>query len=180
MLTPLLSVSQFSAKVLELARKQRMNTDVRRNIFCVIMTSEDYLDAFEKLLRFVVHSLIIFRWLFGLLLFFPILTQSVLQVTFTVRFLYFRLGLKGQQERDIVHVLLDCCLQEKAFNGFYAVLAEKFCAYDRRFQVTQSDCLTSCVPSSSVFWFSVCFNIIWTADVLQMEKKNPSQATLIT
>ena len=42
---------QFSSKVLELARKQRMNTDIRRNIFCVIMTSEDYLDAFEKLLR---------------------------------------------------------------------------------------------------------------------------------
>lgn len=48
---------QFSAKVLELARKQRMNTEVRRNIFCVIMTSEDYLDAFEKLLRFVVNRL---------------------------------------------------------------------------------------------------------------------------
>ncbi|TTG32353.1 Nucleolar MIF4G domain-containing protein 1 [Bagarius yarrelli] len=93
---------QFSTKVLELARSQRMNTDVRRNIFCVIMTSEDYLDAFEKLLR---------------------------------------LGLKGQQERDIVHVLLDCCLQEKKFNGFYAVLAEKFCAYDRRFQMTFQFCL---------------------------------------
>ncbi|KAK3546349.1 hypothetical protein QTP70_025754 [Hemibagrus guttatus] len=93
---------QFSAKVLELARKQRMNTDVRRNIFCVIMTSEDYLDAFEKVLR---------------------------------------LGLKGQQERDIVHVLLDCCLQEKTFNGFYAVLAEKFCAHDRRFQMTFQFCL---------------------------------------
>lgn len=28
------------AWVLELARRQRMNTDVRKNIFCVIMTSE--------------------------------------------------------------------------------------------------------------------------------------------
>ncbi|KAI5104645.1 nucleolar MIF4G domain-containing protein 1 isoform 1 [Silurus meridionalis] len=93
---------QFSAKVLELARKQRMNTDVRRNIFCVIMTSEDYMDAFEKLLR---------------------------------------LGLKGQSERDIVHVLLDCCLQEKSFNVFYAVLAEKFCMHDRRFQMTFQFCL---------------------------------------
>ncbi|XP_060731228.1 nucleolar MIF4G domain-containing protein 1 [Tachysurus vachellii] len=93
---------QFSAKVLELARKQRMNTDVRRNIFCIIMTSEDYLDAFEKLLR---------------------------------------LGLKGQQERDIVHVLIDCCLQEKTFNGFYAVLAEKFCEHDRHFQMTFQFCL---------------------------------------
>ncbi|XP_063063155.1 nucleolar MIF4G domain-containing protein 1 [Engraulis encrasicolus] len=91
------SAGQFSAKVLDLARKQRMNTDIRRNIFCVIMTSEDYLDAFEKLLR---------------------------------------LGLKDQQEREIVHVLVDCCLQEKAFNAFYAVLADKFCSHDRRFQMT--------------------------------------------
>ncbi|KAG5268232.1 hypothetical protein AALO_G00209770 [Alosa alosa] len=91
------SAGQFSTKVLELARKQRMNTDIRRNIFCVIMTSEDYLDAFEKLLR---------------------------------------LGLKDQQEREIVHVLMDCCLQEKTFNGFYAVLGEKFCSHDRRFQMT--------------------------------------------
>ncbi|XP_019943042.2 nucleolar MIF4G domain-containing protein 1 [Paralichthys olivaceus] len=88
---------QFSAKVLELARKQRMNTEVRRNIFCVLMTSEDYLDAFEKLLR---------------------------------------MGLKDKQEREIVHVLMDCCLQEKTFNAFYAVLGEKFCSHDRRFQMT--------------------------------------------
>ncbi|XP_029934806.1 nucleolar MIF4G domain-containing protein 1 [Myripristis murdjan] len=88
---------KFSAKVLDLARKQRMNTEVRRNIFCVIMTSEDYLDAFEKLLR---------------------------------------MGLKDQQEREIVHVLMDCCLQEKTFNPFYAVLGEKFCSHDRRFQMT--------------------------------------------
>lgn len=53
----LLYLFQFSATVLELARKQRMNTEVRRNIFCVIMTSEDYLDAFEKLLRFVFNHL---------------------------------------------------------------------------------------------------------------------------
>eukprot|EP00064_Thunnus_orientalis_P016660 superscaffoldBa00003353_g16729 len=88
---------QFSTKVLELARKQRMNTEVRRNIFCVLMTSEDYLDAFEKLLR---------------------------------------MGLKDKQEREIVHVLMDCCLQEKTFNAFYAVLGEKFCSHDRRFQMT--------------------------------------------
>ncbi|XP_051910061.1 nucleolar MIF4G domain-containing protein 1 [Hippocampus zosterae] len=88
---------QFTAKVLELARKQRMNTEVRRNIFCVLMTSEDYLDAFDKLLR---------------------------------------MGLKDKQEREIVHVLMDCCLQEKTFNGFYAVLGEKFCAHDRHFQMT--------------------------------------------
>uniref|UniRef100_A0A8C8UG28 Nucleolar MIF4G domain-containing protein 1 n=1 Tax=Peromyscus maniculatus bairdii TaxID=230844 RepID=A0A8C8UG28_PERMB len=86
-----------SSKMLELARKQRMNTDVRRNIFCTIMTSEDFLDAFEKLLK---------------------------------------LGLKDQQEREIVHILMDCCLQEKTYNPFYAFLASKFCSYERRFQMT--------------------------------------------
>uniref|UniRef100_A0A8C4THK1 Nucleolar MIF4G domain-containing protein 1 n=1 Tax=Erpetoichthys calabaricus TaxID=27687 RepID=A0A8C4THK1_ERPCA len=91
------SVGKASAKILELARKQRMNTDIRRNIFCVLMTSEDFLDAFEKLLR---------------------------------------LGLKEHQQREIVHVLVDCCLQEKSFNPYYAVLAEKFCGYDRQFQMT--------------------------------------------
>ncbi|KAM5303633.1 nucleolar MIF4G domain-containing protein 1 isoform 2-T2 [Glossophaga mutica] len=86
-----------SAKMLELARKQRMNTDVRRNIFCTIMTSEDFLDAFEKLLK---------------------------------------LGLKDPQEREVVHVLLDCCLQERSYNPFYAFLAGKLCGYERRFQMT--------------------------------------------
>ncbi|XP_041040921.1 nucleolar MIF4G domain-containing protein 1 [Carcharodon carcharias] len=86
-----------SGKIMELARKQRMNTDIRKNIFCVMMTSEDYLDAFEKLLR---------------------------------------LRLKDQQEREIIHVLVHCCLQEKTFNPFYAFLVKKFCEYDRRFQMT--------------------------------------------
>ncbi|KAL6559059.1 hypothetical protein OROHE_006428 [Orobanche hederae] len=38
-------------KMLQLAASQRMNTDIRRAIFCVIMSAEDYIDAFEKLLR---------------------------------------------------------------------------------------------------------------------------------
>ncbi|XP_060522317.1 nucleolar MIF4G domain-containing protein 1 [Cylas formicarius] len=87
----------FSQKLLDLARRQRMNTDARRDIFCVVMSAEDYLDAFEKLLK---------------------------------------LGLKNQQERDIIHVLLHCCLQEKTYNPYYAVLAQKFCDYDRKFQMT--------------------------------------------
>ncbi|XP_027504224.1 nucleolar MIF4G domain-containing protein 1 [Corapipo altera] len=92
-----LHLGKVSSKIMELARKQRMNTDIRRSIFCVLMTSEDFMDAFEKLLK---------------------------------------LGLKDQQEREIVHVVLYCCLQEKTFNPFYAFLANKFCGYERRFQVT--------------------------------------------
>lgn len=47
-----------------------------------------------------------------------------------------RLGLKGQQSRDIVYVIMDCCLQEKKFNPYYAVLAQKFCDFDRKYQVS--------------------------------------------
>ncbi|XP_020367723.2 nucleolar MIF4G domain-containing protein 1 isoform X1 [Rhincodon typus] len=91
------AVGEVSGKIMELAHKQRMNTDIRKNIFCVMMTSEDYLDAFEKLLR---------------------------------------LRLKDQQEREIIHVIVHCCLQEKTFNPFYAFLTQKFCEYNRRFQMT--------------------------------------------
>lgn len=88
--------TMFSQNILDLARKQRMNTDIRRNIFCILMTAEDYLDAFEKLSH---------------------------------------LGLTDQQEREIIYVLMDCCLQEKKFNPYYAVLAERFCLCDRKYQV---------------------------------------------
>ncbi|XP_077978502.1 nucleolar MIF4G domain-containing protein 1-like [Glandiceps talaboti] len=90
------STNPVGGKILELSRKQRMNTDVRRNIFCIIVTSEDYIDAFNKLLH---------------------------------------LNLKVSQEREIVYVILDCCIQEKAFNPYYAYLAGKFCQYDRKFQI---------------------------------------------
>lgn len=40
-------------KILALAKKQRMNTDDKRNIFYILMTAEDYLDAFEKIVSAV-------------------------------------------------------------------------------------------------------------------------------
>ncbi|CAI9715604.1 MIF4G domain-containing 1-like [Octopus vulgaris] len=82
---------------LELSRKQRMNTDIRRNIFYTLMASEDFVDAFERLLK---------------------------------------LKLKPVQERDIIHVIVDCCIQEKEYNPYYAHLLQKFCEFHRRFQMT--------------------------------------------
>ncbi|XP_054007789.1 nucleolar MIF4G domain-containing protein 1 homolog [Hylaeus anthracinus] len=87
----------FGKKILELAQKQRMNTYTRKNIFCILMTAEDYLDAFEKL-----HHL----------------------------------GLKDQQGEEIINVLMHCCLQENKFNPYYAVLAQKLCEYNRKYQLT--------------------------------------------
>ncbi|XP_020612476.1 nucleolar MIF4G domain-containing protein 1-like isoform X2 [Orbicella faveolata] len=105
-----------NSKLLELARKQRMNTDVRKNVFLIMMTSEDYVDAFEKLLR-----------------------QNLREV----------------QTREVIHVLVDCCVQkliesksyrqgrvqlsgnkERAYNPYYAYLGQKFCEYNRSYQVT--------------------------------------------
>lgn len=37
---PVTAGNDFSKAVLELAHKQRMNTDTRRNIFCILMTAE--------------------------------------------------------------------------------------------------------------------------------------------
>ncbi|XP_051131471.1 uncharacterized protein LOC127251695 isoform X2 [Andrographis paniculata] len=89
-------------RMLELAAAQRMNTDARRAIFCVIMSGEDYIDAFEKLLR---------------------------------------LDLPGKQDREIMRVLVECCLQEKVFNKYYCVLASKLCSHDKNHKFTLQYCL---------------------------------------
>ncbi|KAK4770125.1 hypothetical protein SAY87_030657 [Trapa incisa] len=89
-------------KMLELASAQSMNTDARRAIFCVIMSGEDYIDAFEKLLR---------------------------------------LDLPGKQDRDIMRVLVECCLQEKVFNKYYTVLASKLCEHDKNHKFTLQFCI---------------------------------------
>lgn len=94
--TALQQTSVYTQQLLDLARKHRMNTDVRRSIFGILMTAEDYLDAFEKLLR---------------------------------------LGLKSQQDREIIHVIINCCLQEKQFNPYYCCLSQKFCDFDRKYQI---------------------------------------------
>lgn len=50
--TSMPSVQQeFSSKILKLAQKHHMNTDVRRNIFCILMTAEDYLSASRRILH---------------------------------------------------------------------------------------------------------------------------------
>lgn len=42
-----------------------------------------------------------------------------------------RLGLKKQQEREIIKVLVQCCINEKkVFNKFYGLLAQRLCRYE--------------------------------------------------
>ncbi|KAJ0981719.1 hypothetical protein J5N97_009974 [Dioscorea zingiberensis] len=89
-------------KLVQLAASQRMNTDIRRAIFCIIMSGEDYVDAFEKILR---------------------------------------LDLSGKQDREVMRVLVDCCLQEKVFNKYYTVLASKLCSHDKNHKFSLQYCL---------------------------------------
>lgn len=39
----------ITVDLLKLAEKQKMNTELRRAVFCILMSSEDYLDAVSKL-----------------------------------------------------------------------------------------------------------------------------------
>ncbi|KAJ8428821.1 hypothetical protein Cgig2_021076 [Carnegiea gigantea] len=104
-------------KMLQLASKLRMNTDTRKAIFCVIMSSEDYLDAFEKLLG---------------------------------------LNLQGKQDREIMRVLVECCLQEKVFNKYYTALASKLCSHDKNHKFTLQVKIKLPDFGFSQFWFHYC------------------------
>ena len=47
-----------------------------------------------------------------------------------------QLGLSGKQQREVCHVLMECCQREKNFNPFYFHLMNKFCHRDRQFIMT--------------------------------------------
>ncbi|VDM76432.1 unnamed protein product [Strongylus vulgaris] len=89
----------FPEPIVQLAKRAKMNTDVRRNVFCTIAISDDEDSAFEGLLR---------------------------------------LSLRGQQEREIIYVLIIMMLKEKASNPFYPTLIARFCDFDKRFIVSLS------------------------------------------
>ena len=44
-----------------------------------------------------------------------------------------KLGLKKAQEREIVKVLVQCSMQEKVFNKYYVLLAQKLCEHNHAF-----------------------------------------------
>eukprot|EP00116_Pleurobrachia_bachei_P003138 sb/3463400/ len=45
------NIGSFDSKLLALAKKNHMNTEVRRNVFCVLMSSEDFEHCFEQLMK---------------------------------------------------------------------------------------------------------------------------------
>eukprot|EP00850_Spirogloea_muscicola_P006820 SM000033S12341 [mRNA] locus=s33:273617:276480:- [translate_table: standard] len=47
-----------------------------------------------------------------------------------------RLKLAGKQDREVMRVIVECCLQEKLFNEYYALLAARLCAGDKNHKFT--------------------------------------------
>ena len=91
-------VSAQEIQLLKIAKQMRgINTDVRRKIFVILMSSMNVDDAFER----IEH-----------------------------------LQLKGKQDREIILVILECCLQESAYNPFYAAVTSVFCDANRQFKTT--------------------------------------------
>ncbi|GAA5927036.1 Sgd1p [Sporobolomyces koalae] len=89
--------TKHDQKLVKLARSQGMNTEVRRGIFNVLMSSEDFVDACERLLQ---------------------------------------LGLSDVQQREIARVLLQCSGNEKAYNPYYTLVAQRLCQKSHSFQIT--------------------------------------------
>lgn len=52
-----------------------------------------------------------------------------------------RLNLKGQQEREIVKVIIECCLQEKTWNVYYGLVINRLCKLAKGHRVTLQYCL---------------------------------------
>ncbi|KAI7993104.1 Nucleolar MIF4G domain-containing protein 1 [Camellia lanceoleosa] len=120
----------IAQKLLQLAAVQRMNTDVRRAIFCVIMSGEDYVDAFEKLLRSC-----------------GVLVECCLQEqVFNKYYSILAIKLCSHDKNhkitlQIMRVLVECCLQEQVFNKYYSILAIKLCSHDKNHKITLQYCL---------------------------------------
>ena len=52
-----------------------------------------------------------------------------------------RLGLKGDQEREIVRVTVECCLNEAAYNPYYAQVLIRLCNVVKGHRITLQYCL---------------------------------------
>lgn len=51
---------------------------------------------------------------------------------------------QGEQERELVRVTIECCLQERAWNPYYALLLAKLCEASKSHKVTLQVCCALC------------------------------------
>lgn len=101
--------------LLEMAREQGMNTDVRRSIFVILMTSE---------VRYT-------RTINGVLLMAYTDDQDFVHACDRMSALKYT----ETQQREFVRVTLHCCNLEKTYNPYYTLVLNHLCAesYSHRF-----------------------------------------------
>ena len=125
---------------MKLARKQGMNTDIRRSIFVVLMSSE-----VSRTLDFPSHC-----------------SQPPRKDYVDACGRLGQLNLTEIQQREIVRVLLHCCgnvrgtffpchdlltkvaratLQEKAYNPYYTLVCQELCRFSHSYAITLQFCL---------------------------------------
>jgi nucleolar MIF4G domain-containing protein 1 len=46
------------------------------------------------------------------------------------------LKLQNKQDREIVRVIMECCLQEKIYNPFYALVGQKLCEHSHNHRMS--------------------------------------------
>jgi nucleolar MIF4G domain-containing protein 1 len=98
-----------------LAATQRMTTPLRRDIFSAIMEAEARRPVRAAACRRLTCRM-----------------QDYINAFERVS----KLALKGKQVREVISVLFDCCAQEKVYNPYYALLAQRLCESERGFAFT--------------------------------------------
>ena len=103
------------AALLAAARAHRMNTPARRGAFVAMMGARNPDDALERMLKLGLRGKVggggsgVWRWLYG-----P----------------------RAQDERTLVHVVVDVCGLEKSYNAFYGAVATRLCGHNHHFKFT--------------------------------------------
>jgi nucleolar MIF4G domain-containing protein 1 len=118
------SASGKEAQLLKLAKKQGMNTDVRRRIFVALMSGEVSFSA-------------IFEGRYA-----DFLLQDYVDATSRLN----ALGLTEVQQREIIRVLLHCLSNEKTYNPYYTLIVSRLLtgsstSNTHSYQITLQYCL---------------------------------------
>jgi hypothetical protein len=179
------------AELLRAAAAQRMNTETRRAVFCVVMGSQDYIDASERLLRLHLKVLLISTSF--VMPIFPVkefvrskaharmqeIPWQVVNVcshpaeyaaqharrkmhcrheahicahkkrcakklvcSNSSSMILIILDMwQGEAEREVVRVTVECCLQERSWNAYYAHLLSHLIKAVKGHRITLQYCL---------------------------------------
>ena len=63
-------------------------------------------------------------------------------------------------ERDVMFVLLDCSLQEKTFNPYYAHLGIKLSEVERKYRLANQFCIWDKLKLTAEMKVRICFDTV--------------------